>query len=204
MLNDSINFDPILHEYSTSAGVRKPSVTWILAQSGLCDFSFVEAEVRERAMVRGKSVHWMLQLEDEGALNYRKVPAALKPFRKAYLKWKLASGFYPDVIERSFISQYGYAGTFDRYGRFPPTEMFPRGSHGLVDFKTGSIHAATRYQLCAYSLAIHTQPVLAKSVRRIALALMADGSYQVREYYRDEWDLDWSIFMEAKKRCQPK
>lgn len=195
-------FDPIKHEYFSLSGERKPSVTWILQQSGLVDFSFLEDEVRERAMARGKSVHWMLELEDQGRLNYRTVPKALRPFRKAYLDWKKASGFYPELIEHRFISRFGFAGTLDRYGRLPACEMFPRGSKAVIDLKTGSAQDAVRFQLAPYTIGVCDKPVVAKSIRRIALILRPDGSHQVKEFYRDTWDHDWAVFCEAKKRTE--
>jgi hypothetical protein len=193
-------FDPVKHEYRTAAGVLVPSVTQILGRSGICDFSFVAQEIRERSMERGSSVHWMLQLEDEGALNYRQVPLGLRPYRKAYLDWKRSSGFVPEVIEQQFISHYGYAGTLDRYGSLPPTSLFPKGSKAIVDFKTGEIADWVRYQLAAYSIKIHRHPAMARTIRRIALALRADGTHKVREFGAGSWEHDFSVFIEAKRR----
>jgi hypothetical protein len=196
----SFLFDAAKHEYRTAAGVYVPSVTQILAKSGLCDFSFVEEEIRVRSMQRGSNVHWMLQLEDEGKLNYRQVPLALRPYRKAYLDWRDKSGFLPELIEQQFISHLGFAGTLDRYGHFPTTAMFPNGSTAVVDFKTGEVQDWVRYQLAAYSTGIHAHPIMARTVRRIALALRADGAYRVKEFYADTWEHDFSVFMEAKRR----
>ena len=196
----TVLFDAASHSYRTADGIPVPSVTQILAKSGLCDFSFVEDEIRSRSMQRGNSVHWMLQFEDEGALNYRQVPMKLRPYRKAYRDWKLGSGFFPELIEEQFISHFGFAGTLDRYGRLPSTWMFPAGSRAIVDFKTGEIQEWVRYQLAAYSIKIHSHPAMARTVRRIALALRADGTYKVREFEAASWEKDFSIFMEAKRR----
>lgn len=193
-------FDRESHEYRTAAGVLVPSVTQIIAGAGLCDFSFVEEEVRIRSMERGTSVHWLLQLEDEGALNYRQVPIGLRPYRKAYLGWRRASGFLPELIEKQFISHYGYAGTLDRFGKLPATESFPSGSYALVDFKTGGLQDWIKFQLAAYSMAIHHHPAMAKTIRRIALALHANGTYQVKEFPASTWEHDFSVFIEGKRR----
>lgn len=192
-------FDPATHEYRDSRGLVVPSVTQILAKSGLCDFSFVDEEVRARSMQRGSSVHWMLQLEDEGALNYRQVPLSLRPYRKAYKDWRSASGFSPELIEKQFISHYGFAGTLDRYGTLPKTGMFPSGSRAIVDFKTGGIQEWVKFQLAAYSIRVHSHPAMARTVRRIALALRSDGTYQVKEFPSSDWDWDFSVFMKAKR-----
>lgn len=193
-------FDPVKHEYRTAAGVRVPSVTQILAAAGLCDFSFVDEEIRVASMQRGSAVHWMLQLEDEGKLNYRQVPLGLRPYRKAYLDWRNASGFAPEMIEQQFISHFGFAGTLDRYGTFPKTGMFPAGSRAVVDFKTGAAQDWVRYQLAAYSVRIHPHPAMARTVRRIALTLRKDGTHQVKEFPAASWEHDFSVFIEAKRR----
>jgi hypothetical protein len=201
-MTSAINFDPVLHEYRNADGIKKPSVTWILAQSGLCDFSFVEDEIRERAMARGRSVHWMTRLEDEGALDYRRVPHKLRPFRKGYLGWKQASRFVPEIIEEPFISPLGFAGTPDRVGTLPPTAIYPLGSRAVVDLKTGSVYDWTRFQLCLYAVGVTKHIWQAKMLRRIGLALRSDGTYQVREFLLSTWDSDWAVAMEALRRTE--
>jgi len=189
----AVLFDAAKHEYRTAKGVQVPSVTQVLARAGICDFSFVEEEIRIRSMARGTSVHWLLQLEDEGCLNYRQVPVGLRPYRKAYLEWKGRSGFIPHLIEYQFISHYGYAGTVDRFG------CLVNGTWAVVDFKTGEIPDWVRYQLTAYAMRMHHIPAVARAIRRIALALRADGTYSVKEFPRETWDVDWAKFMQSKK-----
>jgi hypothetical protein len=201
-MTEQVFFEPETHEYWNAAGIKKPSVTWILGKSGLCDWSFVEDEIRDRAMQRGRNVHWMTRLEDEGALNYRKVPLGLRPFRKAYVTWKQNSGFVPEIIEQPFISPWGFAGTPDRVGLFPPTEMFPRGSRGVVDLKTGSVCEWVKYQTLLYAVGVTEHIWQAKLLRRIAVALKADGRYGVKEFPLSTWDSDFSVAMEAKKRTE--
>ncbi len=186
-------FDPEKHEYRTAQGSQVTSVTQVLARAGICDFSFVEEEIRIRSMARGTSVHWLLQLEDEGALNYRQVPVRLRPYRKAYLAWKERSGFVPHLIEYQFISHYGYAGMIDRFG------VLANGTWAVVDFKTGEIPDWVRYQLTAYAMWMHAVPAVARTIRRIGLALRKDGAYSVKEFPRTTWDCDWAVFMEAKR-----
>lgn len=197
------DFDAVSHTYRKNGAVV-PSVTQVIAGAGLCDFSFVEEDIRVHSMKRGESVHWMLQLEDEGALNYRKVPAGLRGYRKAYRTWKCQSGFNVLWIEKQFISELGFAGTIDRAGSFPATAMYLTGTSAVLDFKTGEIADWTRYQLCAYSLAVDPRPAIARTIRRIALSLRADGTYKIKEFPLCTWDSDYSRFMRAleEMRCQ--
>src|SRR5580692_10404191 len=96
-------FNPEKHEYSQDGKIVL-SVTQVLAKAGICDFSAVDEELRIRSMARGQSVHWLLQLEDEGALNYRTVPRPLRGYRKAYKLWKQRSKFNVLGIEQSIYS----------------------------------------------------------------------------------------------------
>lgn len=199
MSASAITFDAEKHEYRKD-GIIVPSVTQVIASAGLCDFSCVAEDVRDHSIRRGQSVHWLLQLEDEGALNYRTVPKGLRGYRKAYRAWKKHSGFNVLWIERQFVSNFGFAGTLDRAGTFPSTTMYGSGTSAIVDFKTGDIADWTRYQLAAYSLEVDARPAIARTVRRIGLSLKADGTYKVKEFPLCTWDGDISKFMEALKK----
>lgn len=201
MADDAIEFNAEKHEYRKNGKVVL-SVTQVIAAVGLCDYSFVDEDIRVHSMSRGQSVHWMLQLEDQGALNYRTVPSGLRGYRKAYRTWKKASGFSPLWIEKQFVSHFGFAGTIDRAGSFPATTMYLTGTSAVVDFKTGDIPDWVRYQLCAYSLAVDPRPAMARLIRRIALSLKPDGTYKVKEFPLCTWDSDYSRFMHSLSEVQ--
>src|ERR1035438_9345669 len=185
-------FDPERHEFKKD-GARVLSITQVLALAGICDFSCVAEDVRLHAMHRGKSVHWMLQLEDEGGLNYRTVPVALRGYRKAYKTWKVDSGFMPSIIEKWMVSDLGFGGIPDRYGRFRLGSL--RGA--VVELKTGSVAEWTKYQLAAQCVLIEPNISLARTIRRIGLSLRPDGLYSIKEFPMAEFDSDISRFMKA-------
>lgn len=190
-----ISLDPTTHTYYQDGVVFDgPSVTQALVYSGLADFSAVDEDVRQRAMERGSNVHWMLTLHDQGVLDYRRVPVPLRPYRKAYLRWRQDTGFIPrnDWIERSFVSHLGYAGTIDRIGDFTWINGKNPGP-AVVDFKSGSIPEFCRYQLALY--ANH-----AKIYRRIALCLRSDGTHTVKEYKFEDFGVDFAKGIEAIRR----
>lgn len=196
-VSEEIDFNAERHEYRRN-GLIVPHVTQILAASGKCDWSCVDEEIRLHSIKRGQSVHWLTQLEDEGALNYRTVPSGLRGYRKAYRDWKKHSGFNVIWIERRFISNYGFSGTLDRAGSFPATTMFGSGTSAVVDIKTGEIiPGLVRLQLAAYSLAVDARPAIARTVRRIALRLRPNGSYQVKEFPLSSYESDLAEFMQC-------
>jgi hypothetical protein len=194
-----ICFDEEAHLY-TRDGVPYRSVTQIIAEAGWCDFSFVEEELRIHSMKRGKSVHWLLQLEDQAALDYRRVPVALRGYRKAWQAWKKASGFMVELVEWRFISERGFAGTLDRYGYLPPTELYPHLTSAIIDIKSGPVADWTRLQLAAYAVGHQPRLALARRIRRIGVELRKDGRYKATEFPMATFDQDISKFMEAA-RC---
>jgi hypothetical protein len=185
------------HTYSDSYGVEYPSVTRILNHAKLCDFSMVPEYYRDKGLKRGSAVHWITQLEDEGALNYRKLTKQMRGYRMAWKAFKAASGFVPMEIERPFIDSRGFAGTPDRKGTLPPTLQIPYKSLAIVDIKTGrAVMDYVRYQISAY--ASHHGGI--NALRRIGVALHDDGTYKVREFPLDTALHDLSVFLEALKR----
>lgn len=199
MNNAGFTFEQETHTYKRGGKVI-PSVTQILAAGGKCSWEYVNEESRLHSLKRGQAVHWLTQLDDEGALNYRTVPIRLRGYRKAYRDWKRNSAFHVDWIEHRFTSHYGFAGTLDRTGWFPATTDYERGTSAVVDLKTGPIIAGhVRLQLAAYSLAVDQRPAIARTIRRIALRLSADGRYQVKEFPMSEYDSDLAQFMECLK-----
>jgi hypothetical protein len=195
MTDSAFLFNRDRHEFRVN-GVVKPSITQVLAAAGIVDFSFVEEDVRVHAMNRGKSVHWMLQLEDEGALNWRYVPLALRPYRKAYLTWKKNSGFIPSLIEKPLASALGFCGIPDRWGRFRNGSM----CGAVIELKTGAVADWSRYQMAAQCVLIQPNLALARTIRRVGLSLLATGEYKVREFPMAEFDADIARFMEALRR----
>jgi hypothetical protein len=196
MGHKAVDFNPETHEYRDKGKVVL-SVTQILANAGICDFSLVEEDLREHSMKRGKSVHWMTALEDQGALDYRRVPVALRGYRRAWQAWKKATGFMPELIEWQFISAFGFAGTIDRFGTLPSTEMYRTPTKAIVDIKTGAVADWVRYQLAPYALGVMQKLALARRIRRIGVELRKDGTYAAKEFPLATFDEDIAKFMEA-------
>lgn len=181
-------FDPETHTFTVEDKIV-PSITQVLAFAGICNFSFVEEEKRLFAMKRGKAVHWLTQLDDEGALNYRKVPKFLRGYRKAWNTWKESSGFVPMMIEQWMISDLGFGGIPDRFGKLGIT-------NAVVELKTGAVADWTRYQLAAQCVLIQPKISIARTFRRIGLSLSPDGTYKVKEFPLSTFDSDISRFIE--------
>jgi hypothetical protein len=195
-------FDAASHTFLTDSG-RKLSVTQILNKVGVCDFSFVKQETRLASMDRGNSVHWLCQLEDQDALEYRRVPAWLRGFRKSWNTWKRDSGFQITDVERQFVSRFGFAGIIDRIGTFPPSVFLGAGTSAVIDLKSGPVADWVRFQLCPYAVwAAGDNPSKALYVRRIAVRLHEDGSRpDVKEFPLHSFLNDWAKFMSFARKA---
>jgi hypothetical protein len=184
----SLVFEPIGHTYHLQPqGIELPSVTTVLKETRLIDYSMIPQDVLQNAARRGTAVHQALALLDEEALDEETVDPEIRGYIEAYLRFKRESGFEPALIEyRSWSPVHRYAGTLDRTGTIGNDNV-------LLDFKTGMVMAGHRLQLAAYQ-AFLPDPL---RLRRIALQLKGDGTYRVHEFPDREYRRDLSIFLGA-------
>lgn len=140
-----LTFNKQLHEYKYD-GVVLPSVTQILENVGLSDFSAVNSRVMQIAQERGSFVHLATQLFDQGELD----ESTVDPELSGYLDgWKaFVSDFKPKftAIEKMICNlDFGFAGTLDRIAVIKRKKT-------LIDIKTGVKSKAHEVQHGGYSL----------------------------------------------------
>jgi hypothetical protein len=187
-----LRFDAANHRYYL--GDRElPSVTTVLQDVGLVDYSFLRADQREEAMLRGR---WVMDLVALYLNRGRKLPDAfMKGLRDSHPDWMLyfdgwrrfedETGFQPVKVEQRLFSEtYGYAGTADLIGLMNDDLVLP-------DVKTGIATSAAFFQTAAYLLALgclsdyeHRD----KLHKRFAIELHDDGTYKLiahKDYARD-------------------
>lgn len=189
---NNVTLDHEFHRYYQDGVLFDgPSATAALSQCGLCDFSFVEEEIRERSMARGTSVHWLTRLHDEGALDYRRVPKALRGYRQAWIEFRRLTGFVPNPYwtERSFVSKLGFSGTVDRVG-----SMFNM-RFVTVDIKTGEGDVP---EWCRYQLSLYCEET--KTIERLGVKLHPDGTYRIKPFPFTTYHTDRAIALECVRR----
>lgn len=171
----NLHFDAATHTYSVD-GVIVPSVTQVLEDVGIVDYSGIPEPIREAALERGRLVHLCTQydeeLEREGQrLADSEIDPALSGFVEAARRFRRETGFAPNLIEhRGFHRGYRYAGTLDRTGTFRGSTM-----NDIVDYKTGTAAEWVKYQTAAYA-AFFERP---RMMRRLCVELHADGTYTI-------------------------
>lgn len=140
-----INFDKASHEYRVD-GVLFPSVTQILESGGLSDFSMVPRDALEYAQWKGTLIHKTLEIHDIDGLDPEWLTddpngVIAQPYVKAWdnFKSKYSIDKFDGVEIRGVSTQYGFAGTMDRYlGR------------EIWDIKTGGVSKSWGPQLAGY------------------------------------------------------
>lgn len=151
-----ITFRPDEHEYVLPDGRVVPSVTQILAATGIStDFeSLKQVSPSMRAAIEkkraiGSALHRDAHALDDHDLDWSTVHPEVKPYLEAWAVFRENSRLEPLCRERCvYHSGLHYAGTFD--GIFRSSN----GRNVLVDLKTGDPDdAGTQWQTAGYQLA---------------------------------------------------
>jgi PD-(D/E)XK nuclease superfamily len=154
--------------------VRYLRVTEILDLAGVTDHQFCTDEGKWK----GSEVHRATELLDRGRL--RSFPDTIGGHLYAYKKFKTECGFVPEKVEVSCVNKlYRVRGRADRVG-------FLVGRRCVLDLKNGAIQPAVDLQLALYGEAIDPDVWW----DRIAVQLLADGTYRARRIDRMSYRAD--------------
>lgn len=187
----SLTFDAATHTYYW-CGVRVPSVTQVLEDVGIIDYSHIPDPIRRHALDRGSAVHLATRYSDEGDLAETTVSDEIRPYLRAWQNFRLQANFSPNYIERQYYQQrYRYAGTLDRVGYYLLPEVTT--APVLLDIKAGEAPDWVRYQLAAYA-AFYQNPA---QFRRVAVELHKDATYRIFEFDCADHSRDLSVFLSA-------
>lgn len=166
----ALEFDPAEHRYTVN-GLEVPSVTTILKDAGMVDYSFCQEFARERGSAAHSAIHFALEGDlDESSLHPMLV-GYVAAARQAVADMKLEIV----AVERRVFSRSGhFAGTLDLGARLQKKLAF-------FDWKTGDPPPATALQLAAYADAWYEETGELVS-HRYAIRLFHDGRYVVIPY----------------------
>jgi hypothetical protein len=165
-----LEFDEARHRY-TLDGRELPSVTTILKDAGLVDYSYGNDYARERGSVVHKAIH----LELTTGLDWSTLDEPLHPYVSAALLAIEELGAKVRYTERRVASRiFGYAGTLD-------LGLDLRRDFEIWDLKSGEPPEATGIQLSGYAEALFEETgERARALR--ALRLYPDGTYKLTTY----------------------
>lgn len=161
MNSDDLVFDETNHIYRKK-GIVKPSVTQMLQEVGLIDFSAVPKEILDRSSNFGTAVHKTTELYDKRNLDFSSVSIPIIPYLKAWQDFVHTYQIENIAIEQQFYcSKYDYCGTIDRivYSKLLKKEI-------LIDIKTtSSISPAVNLQTAGYAIGIEKPNITRMAVQ---------------------------------------
>lgn len=171
-------FDPVTHTYRCNDEIW-PSVTQLLSEFKLSDFSMVPPDVLANKQRLGTIVHKAAELLDEQQLDeehFNKTFPEAIPYLDAYKRFREIEDFEPAHIERKMFSKkYKCAGTLDRQGIFQDVET-------IIDLKCSwEIYPSNAAQLAAYAM-LFEENYKTRIKRRFALQLKPNGHYELEEF----------------------
>lgn len=173
---NKLTFDEVNHIYRYEGNIV-PSVTQILRQAGLIDFSKVNPAVLEASMKFGTAVHLACEYHDKGILDENKLDVNLKPYLYAWMKFKKDFNIKIEAAEEFVYSpKYEYAGKLDR-------RVIIR-KRAVLDIKTSEeIYPANAIQLMGYLEAYNEgKKIQDKIQQRFIVMLSNDANYKLEEF----------------------
>lgn len=172
------SFDPKSHKY-TIDGVIVPSVTGLIQEFGLVDYSAVPRNRLEYKRVLGMAVDLACSYLDRHELDKESLDERIRPYVEAYEKFCRVTGFEIDS-DRSQTPMYSakwlFGGTNDMVGLLNDQLV-------LIDRKcTWTIYQAAGPQLAGYEILWSEKFPKEKITKRLALQLKATGNYELEEF----------------------
>jgi hypothetical protein len=191
-MTTTLAFDAAAHRYAL--GDRELlGVTSVLAEAGLIDGRWFS----EDAAARGTYVHQALALLHQDDLDMDALPADMRPYIEAYVRFVEQSGFTCEAWEeRVWCERLGCAGTLDLRGRFADDAQ--PWTH-VLDIKTGAVPSWVGYQTAAYARLLPRD--LTPLRKRWCLQLSADGTYRLHPL---RGTVDEKVFLAALTIAQAK
>lgn len=167
-------FDEASHTYTLGDRVL-PSVTSIMQDAGLCDFS--APWFTESVRTRGQLVHAAIALDIEGDLDDETLDPVLEGYVAGWRQFLIETGAAVEHSERRVCDPVlGFAGTLDSIVRMQDANGRTRRT--LLDFKPAT-YPSVGPQTAAYAMcadALYPEPVF---FARAALILPGNGTYKL-------------------------
>lgn len=204
-------FDPVTHIGKVD-GVIWPSVTQLLNEFGLVDFSDVPAERLEYKRLLGTRVHKATVLVDDGSFDEQHAQEhfpEILPYLDAYRKFRTIEEFEPIHKEvRLFSKKWRFHGAMDESGI---NVALCHGHLAITDYKcTFAMYPSTGPQLSGYDILVRENAVelgippeiLKRKTKRYGLLLKPTGNYELSNFddLTDEQDFRACVYLHWQKR----
>jgi len=200
--NFKTEFDPLNHIGKVN-GVMWPSVTQILQEYKLIDYSGVDPVTLENKRLLGIRVHAASVMVDDGSLDeehFNKSFPECIPYLDGYRKFRVCEKFEPlRKEERYFSKKWRFHGAPDESGihihKFGKDDC-------LIDYKTTfSSYPSHGNQLAAYTMLI-LECLGIKIKKRFSLLLKKTGNYDLVPFKdpRDQMEFQACLILHWSRR----
>ncbi len=182
----TLKFDEAKHEYSIGDRVI-PGVTNVIKAAGMMDFHGDATE----AMDRGRAVHMICQLHDEGKLDPKRVPGDLRGYLAAWVKFRIEANV--ENVEQRYVLLAANGGSYA--GRTDGIVSFrDKIERHILDIKSGIPVQWHRRQTAAYRKTALANDIIT-SMTRYAVYLRKNGTFRLVEH--DNYLYDIAVFEAA-------
>ncbi|MGI4827769.1 MAG: hypothetical protein ACRYFU_06215 [Janthinobacterium lividum] len=183
-------YEDDLHLYRNARGLVRPSVTQVLREVGIFDYSRVDRAVLERKRCLGQNVHLCTaEYDREGWVDPTWIADEEQGYFDAWLRFRRESGCEVLSVEEPMlrpIMGMELGGTPDRVLRL-------RGRSFVADLKTcATAHPGWRLQTALYEMMLTGSPRCG-AMGRLAIQLLPDGRYVLPGDYDDPSDASAAI-----------
>lgn len=182
-LSDRFTFDPQTH-IGKFNGVVWPSVTQLLNEFKLIDYSDVLPEVLEKKRILGTRVHYATALIDRQELDEddtsKRFPEIL-PYLEAYRKFRIIEKFEPseEKIGRLYSPKWKIHGELDEAGE--RLELLGNENY-IIDYKcTYVMFPSTGPQTSGYEILLKERLKI-NVKKRFGLLLKSNGNYELHPF----------------------
>lgn len=170
-------FDPETH-ICRIGKIEIPTVTQLLQEFGLIDFSKVPEERLEYKRQIGIQTHHATALHDLNRLDENSVHPDIAPFILAYIKFRQVTKFEPEIefIEKRLVSKKNrFGGGLDRIGSLD-------GKRVLIDLKcTWDMYPSTGPQTAGYDILVRENFGI-KVQKRMGVLLKENQNFSITEF----------------------
>lgn len=175
-----IGFDPVEHSYTIDGRPVRYSVTGIMREVGITDYSSVPPDILARAAARGTAVHDAIELIEQDDLDWSTVDERIRPYLSAFLDYQRD----PDnlrKVEAQEVNVYYDSAVLEYAGRCDALIRVAHGRRLVEEYKTTSAcpFRSASIQLAGYRLALEQSGVEIDGGRTVWLR--KDGTYRTDE-----------------------
>ncbi len=163
-----ILFEGNTHTYRLESGEIIPSVTQIIKDVCLIDYSGIPKDVLDYARDRGAAVHLACELYDKNDL--KSCPELIEAYLQGWVDFvKNCEPVFSGIENIVYSKKYNYAGTVDRICKIDDTDW-------IIDIKTTKQrHKSHKLQTAGYKIPCDDYGY---DFKRACVYLKDDGSYR--------------------------